>query len=129
MNPRAKQNATGLQIVDIRKADVTTIVNGLDLKPLGADGLALLEEAARNITVRFEYKDGEEATNEQTILTILATYLADFVEKTSPVAGGAAETKLKGVGMPKGTRGQRGQNDKPNGSLQGGSGEVVSHTA
>lgn len=129
MNPRAKQNIAGMQIIDIRKADIPSTVESLDLKPLGAGGLALLKEAGENIAIKFDYQEGEKVTDEQTILTILATYLADFVEKTSPATGSPTDAKLKGAGTTKGTRGQRGQNDKPNGSLQGGPSEVVSHAA
>ena len=130
MNARSKNTGgNGLQIIDIRKADIPTTVQNLDLKPLGASGLALLKEAAENIAAQFEYGDGEVASDEQTILTILATYLPDFVQKTSPVTGTVAEIKPRGAGTAKGTRRQSGKDDKQHGGFQGGSGDVTSHAA
>jgi hypothetical protein len=128
MNARSKNNGVNsLQIIDIRKADITTIVQNLDLKPLGAAGLALLKEASRNIAAQFEYGDGEVATDEQTILTILATYLPDFVQKTSPVASTVTEVKTRGTAN--GPRRKSNKEDQPNGGFQGGSGDMMSNAA
>lgn len=132
MNNRNKTGgSTGLQIVDIRKANVVSTINNLDLKPLGASGLALLKEAAQNIAIQLDYGENEIPSDEQTVLTILATYLPDFVQKTAPTsAEGIQAAKQRGASQVRGSRsarGQGGQNSKPDQGLQGGAGEVVGH--